>query len=86
MRAWVGRYPVLGQVIPRLLQELAADPDAHPASAPTLVRHTNAYFFLVTPEDGMPENVHLTFHIERHEAGRELRVVGGLMRTDRFPD
>ena len=55
MRAWVGRYPALGLVIPRLLQELPVGPDAHPNQAPTLIRHTTAYGYLLSEEDGLAE-------------------------------
>ena len=87
LRAWFVRYPSLAAALQRrIAAELAADPDAHLGGmiVPTTTR---PYRLILTPDgDGVPERLHVTFYVERQEATRELVIIEGRLRTDRFPD
>ena len=86
LRIWNGRYPGLIALIQRRIAvELAADPDAH-LGPPCVPTGTRPYYLELTPDgDGVSEPLHITFYVNRRDQTRELIVVEGLYRTDRFP-
>ena len=85
LRIWNARYPGLIAILQRRIE---AELQANPAylGPPCVPSGTRPYYLELSPDaDGVAEPLHITLYVNRRDPTRELIIVQGRHRTDRFP-